>query len=807
MYAFSSLSKNLIAVSLVSALLVIWLGSRYWSDARNQFSGASQLELSVAPETTLFDIAASLDRERSAVQHALVGAERFKGDLNHLRALASQSKSLFERLLEEIETFRAVDSAENRTRYSDETIDHVIAELKDKFKRTSIARSVVAGQLYLPIIERDDSARMRLFDAHGNSIKSVNNLRQRLRSYPERNFIGVLDANDIKDSIWTLRESVNQTNSLIASVQAKYQNSTASRINRENLTLRLLQNHDRVIQALSDLEERLRSGKVGGISREAVKELKGYYWKEYYSVVKQVIHGTRSFSSMAESLSAWPLKSEQIGRYINAMEKVALRNTLSTASAIKREATTTMIANTFLIFLCMLMAYATLKIARKIQYQSNHDDLTDIPNRRYFKNSLKLLQNKTDLSAHEKLVLMTLDLDGFKSVNDTMGHVAGDTLLKQVAARLNSIRTGNMILARMGGDEFSLVYRTNNAADAYQVACKIREVFVRPFNIDNGLVNIGTSIGYSVFPDDADTIEELQITADFAMFSAKQSPGKSIQPFEREVATQYRHRIQIEKELVRAISNNELELHYQPQVNLARGTVGSVEALVRWNHPQRGTIPPNEFITIAEDAGLMPRLGSWVLDAACRQAAVWRNTPLSPIRIAVNVSLHQVMQNDFVRQVVAVTEYHGIPADMLELEITESVVMSDISRIAECLKELKRLGFRIALDDFGTGHSSLSQLQNLPLDTLKIDRSFISKLDGDSGNVKSVTATIASIAEIYGLETVAEGIETDGQLAEVNNLGIDIAQGFLYSRPLPVNEIPDAVAAITSFLNDNRKSA
>ena len=415
---------------------------------------------------------------------------------------------------------------------------------------------------------------------------------------------------------------------------------------------------------------------------------------------------------------------------------------------------------------------------------------------------------KTNITRNEKLVLMTLDLNGFKTINDTLGHIAGDQLLKQVSERLRSVADDSKAIARMGGDEFAISYRFEQADQPYQFACKLREVFNAPFNLEDSLAEVDTSIGYSIYPDDASTVIELQKTSDFAMYNAKQSGRMAITAFNQEIANQFEKRTMIERDLPFAIENNELELYYQPQISLDYDEVYSVEALIRWNHPQRGLISPVEFVGIAEECGLMPALGDWVLDEACRQSAEWNNTQNLSIRVAVNVSVHQITQADFVENVLNAVKRHSLPTEFLELEITESVVMSDVDWIVKCLNRIKDHGIKIALDDFGTGYSSLNQLQALPLDTLKIDRSFISRIDDDSISTRSITATIASIAEIYGLETVAEGIETAQQLSEVRRLGIDVAQGYYYSKPVMKDEVADVIANIDRLAEDtNRRAA
>ena len=291
------------------------------------------------------------------------------------------------------------------------------------------------------------------------------------------------------------------------------------------------------------------------------------------------------------------------------------------------------------------------------------------------------------------------------------------------------------------------------------------------------------------------------------MYNAKQSGRTAITAFNKEIADQFEKRTTIERDLPFAIENNELELYYQPQINLFDDAVYSVEALIRWNHPKRGLISPVEFVGVAEECGLMPALGDWVLNEACRQSAEWNNVQNLSIRVAVNVSVHQITQVDFVENVLNAVKRHSLATDFLELEITESVVMSDVDWIVNCLNSIKNQGIKIALDDFGTGYSSLSQLQSLPLDTLKIDRSFISSIDDDSVSTRSITATIASIAEIYGLETVAEGIETAKQLAEIRRLGIDIAQGYYYSKPVMKEEVVRVIANINRLASNTIRKA
>ena len=807
MIEISKNSKNLIVISLASSVLVFLLGARYISDAHMQFSGVTQLQRSVTPETILFEIANSAAKERAEIQRLLVTPSKDVNERERLSALSRNTKNLFIQARDDILLARTEVPDKIQQRYSQEAIESIIDDLEDKFKRQAITRSVIYGQTLRALEDRSERVRMQLYDANVNLIATINKLRISTQAYPENNYIEVLAAHDIKNAIWILSDAINQTSTLLEAFLLKYQNTGLDNLNIDNLSLRTYQQHEHATDALKYLEEMVNYNAISDVSAEAVTSLKTQYEDVFRKTVKQIILADPRATSAETRLTQWREITKNIKQNVRSLESIILDNTLSQAEKIKQSVAVRLLINSCLVLLCMGMAFATFRISKKIQHQADHDELTGLPNRRYFNATLEKLFNRTDISSNAKLVLMTLDLNGFKTINDTIGHAAGDLLLIKVAKRLNSQARDGMVIARMGGDEFAVAYSTNHADDPYEFACQLRALFDRTFVLEGGQVKMDTSVGYSTYPNDASSIKELQITSDFAMFSAKQSGKKGIQPYDRDIANRFENRIAIEKDLAVAIASDDLELYYQPQFNLKQNKANAVEALIRWNHPTRGMVSPDEFIGIAEEVGLMPVIGQWVLNEACKQAAIWNSCESTEIRVAVNVSVHQITQKEFVQQVIDTIELHGISANSLELEITESVVIADINWIAESLSALKGYGVRIALDDFGTGYSSLSQLQKLPLDTLKIDRSFINTLDDGSKTTKSVTATIASIAEIYDLETVAEGIETYGQLIEVNKLGIDVAQGYYYSKPVAKDDVLEVIASINASVEDNTKAA
>jgi diguanylate cyclase (GGDEF)-like protein len=400
------------------------------------------------------------------------------------------------------------------------------------------------------------------------------------------------------------------------------------------------------------------------------------------------------------------------------------------------------------------------------------------------------------------VTVLFLDLDGFKEVNDSLGHLAGDELLVQVADRLReSVRDGD-IVARFGGDEFAVLIESPiGAPDAELVAQRIVEGLHEPFAIDARDIHVQASIGLAsagisgragaagLRPDiDSDGAEQLMRNADLAMYKAKSAGGSGFASYHPQMLSGLVERLELEADLRLALERGELELHYQPTIDLEDGRVVGFEALVRWQHPTRGLISPLDFIPIAEGTGLIVPLGRWVMAEACRQAMAWSAAGADrPIKMAVNVSVRQFDRSDLPSVVGEVLAETGMPAGQLCLEMTESVLMTDTEENLAQLVRLKALGVALAIDDFGTGYSSLAYLRRFPVDTLKIDRSFVERL-GEQTDDAALANTIVQLGQSLGMSTVAEGIEEYGQLAALREMGCDYAQGYYFSRPVPAAE-------------------
>jgi len=423
-----------------------------------------------------------------------------------------------------------------------------------------------------------------------------------------------------------------------------------------------------------------------------------------------------------------------------------------------------------------------------ISFQALHDHLTRLPNRRLFKDRLELAMAQT-VRKGGGIGVMFIDLDRFKLVNDTYGHAEGDELLKSVAQRLlRCVRTSDT-LARQGGDEFTILLPDLvHAEDATLIAKKILELFASPFIVAGQEFRATASIGISVFPRDGETAELLLKNADIAMYKVKSSGKNGYTFFTREMNSSYQERISLENELHQAIHNSEFELHYQPQVNLASNRIVGVEALIRWRHPQHGLLNPSSFIDMAEELGLISSITDWVLGEACRQLVRWRAQGMNDLRIAVNVSPQEFNNDDVVERIVSQLNKYHLPEEALDIEITENLLMHDDSGVIEKLRRLRERGIRISIDDFGTRYSSLNYLRRFPVNTIKIDKSFIRDLDENHSSTPIINAIIG-IANGFGLHLLAEGVETSYQMRTLQELGCEEMQGFFFSKPLPANEV------------------
>ncbi|MGB4497363.1 MAG: EAL domain-containing protein [Methylococcaceae bacterium] len=435
---------------------------------------------------------------------------------------------------------------------------------------------------------------------------------------------------------------------------------------------------------------------------------------------------------------------------------------------------------------------ALIKSQEKIQHLAHYDSLTNLPNRVLITERIEQAIHFSDRE-NWNFSLLFLDLDDFKIVNDSLGHHYGDALLQKVAARLEKNLREVDTAGRLGGDEFVVILSNTNGHGAANVAQKIINSFKEPFNVDGKVLSIQTSIGISIYPENGRESHTLTRHADIAMYQAKSSGRGQYCFFNFKMNAIIEHRLSMERDLRVAISQNQFLLHYQPQIDLKTRKLIGVEALLRWKHPERGMVSPIDFITIAEDSGLINPIGEWVLRQACEDIKTWDKLGFSNFKVAVNLSLRQLQAGNLFKKISQILTQTGVAGNRLELELTESVMMENHSATVDFMTQCKDVGIHFSIDDFGTGYSSLSYLTKLPLlDILKIDRSFVQDIS-EQNDANTIVSAIVNMAKSLRLNVIAEGVETLEQLNYLIESGCDTVQGFYFSRPLHYD-------ALTTFL-------
>ncbi|MDR8017673.1 phosphodiesterase DibA [Ectopseudomonas guguanensis] len=422
---------------------------------------------------------------------------------------------------------------------------------------------------------------------------------------------------------------------------------------------------------------------------------------------------------------------------------------------------------------------------RELDYLAHHDPLSNLPNRLLFTERVAHALERSKIEELRGAVLL-IDLDHFKHINESLGHNVGDLLLKSVGERLQHGLPNGSTLARLGGDEFGLLSENcAGATQAAELAQRLLRNLETPFRLDGHELYIGASIGISLFPEDADSVEQILRNADSALFKAKSSGREGYAFYVQELTDYARQRVELASSLRHALDNQELRVYYQPLHDLRDGSQVGMEALVRWQHPQRGLIPPAEFIPIAEDNGMIGVIDAWVLEQACRQMVRWNEEGDRLNFVAVNVSSRLFSRGELDQRVAAVLAETGLPPEQLELEVTESAIMEDPDAALKLLTSLRALGVRLAIDDFGTGYSSLARLKRLPVDKLKLDQSFVRGLPDDPEDA-AITRAVIALGKSLGLKVLAEGIEQPAQADFLRELGCNYGQGYHFGRPQPV---------------------
>ncbi len=774
--------RGLLWISGTATALILWLSFSFWIDAWHQRRDASLLLEEVGLHDQLFDAARLVASERVATLCLFAAGAGDAATADRLRrTIATTRAALIARLDTLLANATTINGAAALalTPRQIETIANARAELKT-------ARQGVDRELAEDTSRPDPAAGRTLYHALNALAEALLLVRDDARTYAHRGNATMSRLLELRRLSWTLGESVSRNTALLSALIDGHQGMDQDiRTHSLAATLDARRAWERIasLSAKANLDAHVQA-RVDTVAT-------GY--RDRFMPASERLLGPWGSDAPSVTLSSWTESSREtrdaIARLDDAISERASNQLTDIAAHAKRR----IVIDSILVFFCVVLVVATHRLLSAIRYQAAHDRLTGLPNRAQFESHLRQAVNVA-LQGGSPIALLFVDLDGFKKVNDTLGHHAGDELLCRVAERLRQSAGSPIAVARMGGDEFAVLVPD---AERRAVAEHVQQDLLAGMNMDGIQIHVGASIGVARCPLDANSADTLLGSADIAMYEAKRADGDAVRYFTADMAERFSTRAALERELAGAAARGELQLYYQPQVSVASGSISGLEALLRWQHPQRGMVSPADFIPIAEDSGLIRTIGAWVLDEACRQCAEWQHAHGLSVRVAVNVSAAQFAEGDFVTSVSDSLTRHALPAGQLELEVTESIGVGDLDAVVEQLRQLRALGVHIALDDFGTGYSSLHYLDRLPLDCLKIDRAFVQRLDVSAPG-DSLLHKIQLVAASFGLETVVEGVETIEQLRAIDSLRCTIVQGFVHAPPVPAGEVPETLTRIVA---------
>jgi len=785
-----SLFNKKMSVLLFSFALValpLWLSVSFLTVAHSDKQDTGFLKNYVATDKVLRSASILVAEERAA-SYWLIGLDALFNPEQPLVRPHSITDLAIEEVYSQYRSVSSLPGYGDNLRFHRNDIQSLVRELKEDVTRLGVERdTIIQRNLNLPLSERDENLQTDVLDNYSSLIEKLELLRYATTYTSLKQTRTTQNLFAISNAAWNIMLSNHLLTALIegyltsgamASGQAFVRAS--SHINKLKENINTLKRTD----SFANVDSELNS---------MASELEKWYRNSYEQAIDDISNAMAGVSPTNYTNLEWKKISGEMSEYSeNLLNRVDKIKFLSLEKA-DQKASRNFIIDVVLVLLCVVFICFAYWIVRRVHYQATHDELTGLPNRRSFvANCHQVVSSESG----NGVALIKADLSKFKAINDSFGQFIGDKLLQQVAKKLRTLLDDSSSVSRLGSDEFALLIENTNQDSATQSANELADALSGHYQIDGHFMDVKTSVGFAFCPDDADVSEELAKAADLALQESKQTGPGTVTRFNAEIADAFHKRQQIEAELGFALERGEFELHYQPQFDVSKQKVEGVEALIRWRHPERGLVSPFHFIPVAEEAGMLPAIGEWVINESIRQSIKWKNEEDLHLRISVNVSVHQFVDSDVVAIIQNALSKANLDPKSFEIEITESVAMFDVDSVIEKLNKLHNIGVRIALDDFGTGYSSLSYLRDLPLDTLKIDRAFVTEVDEGCRTQKLLLGSIASMAKQLNLHTVAEGVETDSQLRQVCSLGIDTVQGYYYSRPVAAEDLARDVKAI-----------
>ncbi len=800
MKSFLTIRGNLIFINLIVIALVLWLSISFLYIAVVQRVDARNLQANVQIERQIFQANSALALERDEFDtyfnSVISGTEIQNQYLLRLKTVGKNTDSKIDAFITEIKD--SIDDFQFERMATTQPI--LSMQLKELDRNRTLLREHRSYSLSqrIPSADIDEhNTFSSLFESQTDTIDSLVDLARSLKYLPNNNASAISHYHSLLNEI------------LAANVELAKEYTVWNKLSLEghvtNLgnQLQIATQHRTLEQHFENIVSLAQASDNASLLLPLAVQSRDLYHQINYRAERN-FHLLRGLDQRDDYVHD-ELKNVILS-VLKLMEELGELTHLSMdtiAENYGKKSTRNLIIDIFLIFLCLAITIASVAINRKVKRYAYYDSLTQLPNRMNFESTLK----NTSGSDSQIQAVIFMDLDRFKAINDNYGHSLGDELLKELAARLKSNCHPSHLIARMGGDEFAiLISDAQSAAEVEAIAWQLLHAMKKTFMIQGLGLKVGASIGFCISPYDCNSGVELTKNADIAMYHSKAKKLEVPYRYNVQIASDHAQRLQLELDLKKGIDNDEFKLVYQPKVCTQTGKVKSVEALVRWLHPERGFVSPGDFIPVAEDTGLMGSIGHWVLNEACREISHLQKDNHSNLQVAVNISTQQFGDENFIDDVFSSLNTHGLNHECLELEVTESIVMSDIGRVVSILNTFKESGIAIAIDDFGTGYSSLQYLQELPLDTLKIDRAFIIALN-DSDPANSVANSIVQLAKLFNLQTVAEGVETEDQNQNIRSLGVHHIQGYFYSKPVPASDLSATIKKIESQSVDSTQRA
>jgi diguanylate cyclase (GGDEF)-like protein len=795
-----NLQRGILLFSALLLILLLWLSISFLVVAKSSLHDATSQELHLTTDNALRNAMIAIADERAGF-HWLTGIDGLfftESSLNRYYTRTDEELTLSLQSIRE-----ALDTPEysHLLLFERDELLGLIRDLKVQLASLSVVRKSIAQDLNLALAQRSSELNISSFDYFSELIEKLELIRNGAQYTSKSQNRDTRNHKELSDAIW---KNITLNSTLSAYIEGYLTTSDLKAVDiksRSAYIFRELQinfNKIDLIYSHSGLNEALD---------ELIANYISWHKASYVNPVDRIIGNINQSKSAPYSNSQWRDISYQFDQYNqNILNQLSALNSIE-IQKLKARANRNLTIDNILVVLCLLLMACTFWIVKLVHYKSTHDELTNIPNRHLFDaKGRETVESR--FSKASNYCFLSIDLCNLRYINDHFGQPIGDQSLLKVISRLRNGLEKDALIGHVGAQEFSILLPLKNGISAKQSASNLSEAIAVELNIDGFELHLDSCIGHASFPDDAKNYEELRKAAHLAHYHAQQKGVGSFSAYSPSMSEAFQEHQRIQLDLARAIDNNELELNYQPQFDVEKQCVSGVEALIRWNHPELGLVSPFRFIPVAESAGLMPSIGQWVVEESARQSKAWSTEHGLDLQMSVNVSIHQFLVGDIVEIVASAISVNDLEPNLFEIEITESVAMADHELVKSKLDALRELGVHVALDDFGTGYSSLSYLQKLPFDTLKIDRSFINNLDGGTTEEKILVESIATMANRLNFHIVAEGVETERQVTEVQRLGIQTIQGYYYSKPIQGADIPLTVDTLNAkYRGDSSRAA